>query len=329
MTDKAEWVRQGEAGVAPLMRAMRWLALNAPHWLTRPLIWVIALWFAAQPWRPATRASAGYLARLGAPSGLAARHRHALTFAHVTLDRVRLLSAGVAGFRIKAEGEDRVKHLHAEGRGAVLLGAHFGSFETLRAFDRTLPGLTVRYLMYGNHAATSTALLTEVNPALAERIIPLEDGPNAMLSVFEALDRGEFVGILGDRAPDLSVRGLATVRFLGGEILVPLSPYIAAMAARVPVILCFAPRLGDRHYAISFSTLYDGAPVPRGQRDRVAQDLAQAYADALAARCQSHPDNWFNFFDIWRPGLRGSDAADGGGRAAGETALHPGMGPLS
>jgi predicted LPLAT superfamily acyltransferase len=31
----------------------------------------------------------------------------------------------------------------------------------------------------------------------------------------------------------------------------------------------------------------------------LCQKLAQDYADALADQCRRHPDNWFNFFDIW------------------------------
>ena len=303
------WVTQREDGGLRFLRLMRWVALHVPDWIVSPLLWTIALWYAAQRRRPATAASAQYLARvLGRPARLGDRHRHALTFAHVILDRVRLLAGGVEGFRITSTNEHLIEDQHVSGRGAVLLSAHIGSFETLRAFDRTLPGLTVRYLMYPDHAQKSSAVLREVNPEIAARVIPLSSGPDAMLAVAEALDRGEFVGFLGDRVPDLSVKAHVGAQFLGGEIRIPTSPFIAAMLARVPVILCFAPRLGSGRYDIRFETLYDGAPVPRRERAARCAELAGRYAAAMEALCREHPDNWFNFFDIWGGELRGPAA---------------------
>ena len=57
----------------------------------------------------------------------------------------------------------------------------------MRALDRTLPGLTVRYLMYEEHADKSAGIMAEINPDVADRIIPLSDGQDAMLAVREAL----------------------------------------------------------------------------------------------------------------------------------------------
>jgi predicted LPLAT superfamily acyltransferase len=100
--------------------------------------------------------------------------------------------------------------------------------------------------------------------------------------------------------PARSTRGAVQVDFLGGPIPVPRAPYLSAMLAGVPLIMCFAPRTGPRRYDIRFVELYDGAPVRRAERDGRVRALAQAYADALAAICRRHPYNWFNFFDVWR-----------------------------
>ncbi|MBY8974888.1 hypothetical protein KHP62_03645 [Rhodobacteraceae bacterium NNCM2] len=298
---RSGWAGSRESGTRWQLRLMRALALRAPGIVVDPLIWAISLSYALNRRRPATRGSILYLRRvLGREPTLGERHRHARTFAHVFLDRVRFLAGGVDGFRITAEGGELIGDLHAAGKGAVLLGAHFGSFEALRAYDRALPGLTIRYLMFPGHAPNSTALLDEVNPAVAANVIRLDDGFAAMIEVYEALDRGEFVAFLGDRMPNPDVRSKVTVPFLGGEIDLPTSPYIAAMSAKVPVILCVAPRLGKDRYAIEFSMFHDGAPVPRAGRQARIDALARRYAATLEALCRRHPYNWFNFFDIWR-----------------------------
>jgi predicted LPLAT superfamily acyltransferase len=179
----AQWAQTSEAGSRWQLRFMRGVALRAPGWLTAPLIWMISFVFACQTRRPSTRASMVYLERLlGRPALFAERHRHARTFAHVFLDRARLLAGGLEAFRIDVQGQQLIERVHAAGRGGVLLGAHFGSFEALRAFDRSLPGLRVYYLMYPDHAPASTALLNELNREVAERIISLQDSQQAMLN---------------------------------------------------------------------------------------------------------------------------------------------------
>ncbi|MEM1382645.1 MAG: hypothetical protein AAF713_09160 [Pseudomonadota bacterium] len=297
----AEWVKQPESGRQWQLRMMRGLALTLPPWALDPLIWAIALVFAANRARPATRASGRYLQRLfGRPARLSERHRHARVFAHAMLDRVRLLARGTADFKIAASGNAPVEKLYAAKQGAVLLGSHYGSFEALRAFDRTMPDMVVRYVMSAEHAAKSTALLGALNPAVTARVISVADGPQGMLDVYEALERGEFVAFLGDRVPDRAARGQVAVDFLGGDIQVPTSPYLAAMAAGVPLIFCTAPRTGPRRYALEFAVLHGGEPVPREERGETVGRLAQAYADLLSERCRRDPYNWFNFFDIWR-----------------------------
>lgn len=299
------WRRERERGNRLTLGALSWLARHAPDRIVDPLVWAIAFWFAAFPTRIAREGSRTYLAAvLGRPPRFADRFRHFLTFAQVFLDRARLLSGGLSRFAVSSENEEIISTRLSAGRGAILLGAHFGSFEALRAFDRMLPGLSVRYLMFQEHAATSTGLLASLNPEVAARVIPAGDGQSAMLAVREALEAGEFVAYLGDRMPVPSARGEVRVAFLGAPMDIPRAPYLSAILAGVPLILCFAPRTGPRRYEIVFTEIYDGSPVARGGRDALCLALAQRFADALAELCRRHPYNWFNFYDVWRPGGR-------------------------
>lgn len=320
-----EWLTQSESGAKWMLRTMRWSAATLPDWLTGPLLWAVAGVYAARAGRGPTRASRIYLTRiLGRRPRFRDLHRHALNFAHVTFDRVRLLDRGFAGFKVDATGRHVIEDLHARGQGAVLLGAHFGSFEILRAFDRTLPGMTIRYLMFDANAEKATALLQQVNPDVAARVIPLTNGPDAMIATLEALEAGEHVAFLGDRVPDLNSRAVAEIPFLGASIPVPTSPYHVALIAEVPIVLCFAPRVGRRHYAAEFRVLYDGTPVARPDRPARIAGLAAAYVGALEDLCSTHPFNWFNFFDIWSSGggLRRPDPHRPG-RSTGRDAADP------
>lgn len=302
MSDAApDWLREPERGSQLALRVMRTIAQSAPPQVTDPLIWLISLYFAALPSHASATGAKSYLAAvLGRAPRFSDRHRQVRTFAHVILDRVGLLSHGAPAFDLRARGEGLVAGLHAQRRGAVLLGAHFGSFEAMRAFDRTLPGLAVRYLMFEDNAEKTSRLLEGINPELAHQVIPLRDGIDAMLAACSALEEGQFVAFLGDRAQRRNPRAEVEVEFLGRPARFPRAPYVSAMLARAPIILCFAPRVGRRTYEITFTELHDGSPVPRHERDAKCREWAQRYADALGEMCRRHPYNWFNFFDIWR-----------------------------
>ena len=295
------WSTSHESGSRWQLRFMRWMALNAPAILVNPMLWLISALYALNTKRSATRSSIHYLRRvLGREPSFQDRHRHARTFAHVFLDRVRLLSDGVEQFKVESAGHHLIGDLHRLGKGAVLLGAHFGSFEALRAFDRELPGLVVRYLMFPDHAPNSTALLREINPDVADKVIMLSNGQHAMMEVYEALERGEFVAFLGDRLPHTEIRAKVSMPFFGDAIDVPTSPYIAALAAKVPLIMCTSAWLRKDHYAVEFTMFHDGQPVARSERQDYIAGLARRYVERLEAVCRRHPYNWFNFFDIWR-----------------------------
>lgn len=296
-----DWRRNRERGNRSLILFMKWMAVHAPDWVLTPLIWGIALYFTTLSGRDVAAGSARYLKMvLARRATFADRYRQTVSFAFVVLERVRLLSNQPTGFKIAANGERIVEKHHLSGRGGVLLGAHFGSFEAMRAFDRMLPGLKVRYLMFQDNAEMSSSVLNAINPEVAAAVIDVRDGPSAMLAVRSSLESGQFVAFLGDRMPTHMARGEITVEFLGAPIKVPRAPYYCALLAQRPLILCFAPRTGRRKYDICFTEIYDGTAVPRLDRDRICRELAQTYADAMSKMCQRHPYNWFNFFDIWR-----------------------------
>ena len=85
----------------------------------------------------ARRESARYLARvLGRPARWADVYRHIHSFAATVLDRVYFLQDRFDQFDLRhsaARGDGRPL---ARGEGAMLVGAHIGSFEALRALGR-------------------------------------------------------------------------------------------------------------------------------------------------------------------------------------------------
>ena len=93
-----------------------------------------------------------------------------------------------------------------------------------------------------------------------------------------------------------------TVPFLGRPARLPRGPFEIALMLRCPVLAATGRRIDDRCYEVSVESFYDGAPVPRSQRDAAVRRLATAFAAHLERLCREDPYQWFNFYDYWEGG---------------------------
>ncbi len=183
------------------------------------------------------------------------------------------------------------------GNGGFLMGAHMGSFEMMRSVGRRQPGLRVSMAMYEENARKIKAVLSAVNPADAPDIIALGH-VDAMLQIAERLDRGGFVGMLGDRT--LGDEPVHAVRLLGETAYLPTGPMRAAAILRRSVIFMLGLYRGGNRYHVVFAPLADFSETPAGARNAAVSAAIERYAALLDQYCRSDPYNWFNFFDFWR-----------------------------
>ena len=246
-----QWARERERGGSLPLRMMTWLSLHLSHGLGELILLPVTGWFLATS--PAARAaSRDYLRRvLGRPARAADIARHFFTFAQAILDRVFFLAGQAERFATEVEGLDHLlTHIEA-GRGCVLLGAHLGSFDAMRALGRHAP-VRVRPAMFRANAGALTAILDRLDPALAARIIDI-GRPEAMLQVREALADGDLVAFLADRATD--PRRLIALPFLGAPALFPAGPFQIATMLRAPRVMFHGIRTGRRQYVLRFEPL--------------------------------------------------------------------------
>jgi predicted LPLAT superfamily acyltransferase len=290
----AGWQGQSERGSPWALRLILWIALHIGRGAARLLLYPITFYFLLNG-RTARNASRDYLTRIfGRAPTLAERVRHIHCFAATILDRVYFLSGQFDRFDIRLHGVEVIQA--RAGTGAVLLSAHVGSFDALRALGVEQRKLPIKVLMFPDHNSFITALLHTLNPALLETIIPL-GGIDTLLRVQEAVTRGEMVGMLGDRV----AAGGKTVScdFLGAPAPFPVGPAQLAAVLRVPVILVFGLYRGGNRYDLYFET-FDAA-LPQGRREREAAlgQWTQAFAVRLEHHVRIAPNNWFNFYDFW------------------------------
>ena len=293
------WDQQRERSNPVMLRLILWIGRKLGRNVARLLLLPIVGYFLITS-GSAKRASREYLRRVlpHAPrwSDLA-RHFHA--FASVMLDRLLILSGNPARFDLRMTQPPEVAAAMRSPKGCLLLLAHVGSFEVLRARGVMEADLRIRILMDMAQNRMFSTLIRQLDPVFAESVIDAaQRGPAVALAIKQALDEGALVATMADRARD--DERTVPVRFLGGEAQLPAGPWIFASALEAPVILAFSLYRGGNRYDVAFELMSTRVELPRARREEALQRYAQDYADRLTHFLRLAPYNWFNFYDYWR-----------------------------
>ena len=290
------WVNQQERGSPLALRIILWIAQNLGRTFARSFLYPITLYFLLMA-RPQRAASRRYLNRiLGRRATLFDVARHIHCFAATILDRVFLLADRGSELDIQRSKPEEVYELVDNGNGCLLLGAHLGSFEVLRAPAINERKMPLKILMYQNHNEQITNLFMSLNPEIAQAVIPLGE-TDTMLQVADAVEAGHAVAMLGDRT--IGGDKVVKCRFLGEMADFSAGPMMLASVLKVPVILFVGLHMGGNRYELYFEKLADKVVIDRKQRDADLQRWMQLYADRLEYFARKAPYNWFNFYDFW------------------------------
>ncbi|HNI17427.1 MAG TPA: hypothetical protein PLS35_01885 [Nitrospira sp.] len=288
------WRHQPERGSRRLMRLLVLITLWVGRPVARGLLYPICSYFLLFS-GGAQQTSRDYLRRiLQRPPSWKDVFRHFHAFASTIHDRVYLLSGRHRYFDIHTEGASALHAVLAQNRGCILLGSHLGSFEVLRAqgiFDHKLP---ITVIMHEAAASNLNEVLHNLRPEIRDRIIP-PGTADTMLAVKERLDRGEIVGILGDRLFN-DEKGMAC-EFLGKTRMFPEGPFLLAALLQVPIVLFFGLYQGGRRYHLYFEPLADTIPVNGARRSETLRPWIERYVSRLEHYCRVSPYNWFNFYE--------------------------------
>ncbi len=178
-----------------------------------------------------------------------------------------------------------------EGRGAVVLTGHFGSWEVAA---RVLAKLGPPVNMVTAH---------EPNPSVREfvhtmrtrhgfQVIYSDRSLFTGLPILRALKRHEIVGMQIE--PWGPLAGSHPVEFCGRPANFQLGPFAVARVARAPIVPVFAIRTGIRRYRLEVMGRFD--PVTPADSVAALVQTVEFYERVVRA----HPAQWLMFEDVWR-----------------------------
>jgi predicted LPLAT superfamily acyltransferase len=270
---------------------------------------IAAYFFLRERSRDASRA---YLARVWAhpegrkhmpgPPGFFAPFWHYHEFAVQIFDRMVLWGRGLSELRMDHGGSEHLFALQRDGRGAMLISAHLGSYDMPRQLAGDY-GLVLNVVMFTAHAERINRFFEQLDSKSRIRVLSLEPGSlRTAFAIKACIDRGELVGVMADRLPPDGSETPVLLPFLGREMAFPLSPFLLAGMLGCPVYLSLCLRKGDAHYETVVRPIGGGVKIPRRERERAAVELARTWVKNLEEACLQHPYQWFNFYDTWSAG---------------------------
>jgi KDO2-lipid IV(A) lauroyltransferase len=192
----------------------------------------------------------------------------------------------------EAEGMERLDAVLSEGRGAVVMGFHFGNWELLglylkhKGYDGALVGRRIYFHKYDK-------LLTRMRMRYGARTIYRDESPKKML---RELREGKILGIVPDQDVD-SVDGVF-VNFFGRPAYTPKAPVKIAMAAKTKILPVFLIRKKDDTHKLVVEEPID--PSLGGTDEEAIKRYTQQWTNALERYVRKYPEQWVWIHKRWK-----------------------------
>ncbi|HEV8375287.1 MAG TPA: lysophospholipid acyltransferase family protein [Candidatus Polarisedimenticolia bacterium] len=271
-----------------------------PRWILVPLHHATSLFFLLILSRERS-ASRSNLQRITGKEGwgnLTLTYRLFFNFSRFLVAYTEIPNLERADFRKRIDGAEETERLTLEkvreGKGLIVATAHLGHWDLGLKF---LPmyGVPVHVVILeeDSREVGRYAEKARSNPNL--RVHRMGSTPLLALELMLALKRGEVVAIQVDRAAGQSVM---TVPFFGEPAPLPTGPVELAMASGAPILPVFIVfDRGRRYRIVTMEPMY----FKRGGGSEETLPLAmRRMAAMLESVIRRYPDQWFNFYDVWR-----------------------------
>ena len=268
------------------------------------VLWPVIVYFYLSG-RVQRNASRGYLQRIwrvnrwpGKP-GHWQSLQHFFAFGSAMLDKLASWIGHIPRESIEGLDGSAFDEMRADPAGALILSAHIGNVEIVRALAARHQKRQINVIIHTGQAENFNRLITRFAPHSSVRLIAAaEVGVATAMFLSAAVERGEWVVIMGDRTPVNGTGRTLTIPFLGAPAQFPLGPFLLINALKCQTYLLMCYKRSGR-YRIRFSRFTQAGPSTRGEKGGVLQALAQKYALVLEEVLREAPLQWFNFYDYW------------------------------
>lgn len=236
--------------------------------------------------RPDVRKRASYYLRRRFPNASWMRmfaHTFILynNFANVLFDRLIVGAGQKIPFIPDTETFALLKDILADGKGCIIVAAHFGSWQNglagLKEFGQPIGVVFWQEEKVEHHYFNYAGNVTVINA---------NGGIESAIEMRSLLRKNGILCIMGDRMTPAD-KASAKVDFMGGQIEIPTFPYRLSRVTGAPVLHTASISEKGKIHGLP-SIVNSGGP-----------DAPQIFVSYLKKLVDSHPHNFFNFYDMW------------------------------
>ena len=189
------------------------------------------------------------------------------------------------------DGLEYLRRVHDEGKGGIIVTAHFGNWELLGSWVAT-SGYPMDFLVGSQHNQKVDNLLNDFRREMGVGIIPLK---TSIRGVFKCLRANHFTGLVSDQHAH---SGGVTVKFFGRKAATPKGPAAFAVKAKCPLIpLLIRRERYDRHVVMAGELIY---PPGSGDDEKDIETMTMAYTKFFEDGIRKYPDQWMWTHRRWK-----------------------------
>jgi lauroyl/myristoyl acyltransferase len=185
--------------------------------------------------------------------------------------------------------------LLSRGRGAIIVGGHFGNWELGGVLLSVLNGHRLTVVGKPEASPIVGAFRRRMRESLGIETLEIGQMLETALQIRRVLSANGLVAMLLDRHIG---RDRVEVTFLGRSAAFLRSPAMIAYLSGAPLLPAFMIRQPDGRFHGSFGEVITvDASQPT---DAAVQTATQAFATQLERRVRAHPHLWYQFYPYWR-----------------------------
>ncbi len=191
---------------------------------------------------------------------------------------------------IVGDGLDYMRSVHEQGKGGIVVTAHFGSFELFGAWVGSR-GFPMDFLTGVQHNEKVNRLLNGFRSETGVGLISID---RSLLPVFKSLKANRFIGLIADQHAPAGV----VVDFFGRPAATPKGPAAFAVKSGAPLLPFVMRRESyDRHVVMAGEPIY---PPATGDTEADIITLTKAYTDFFEDKIRQYPDQWLWTHRRWK-----------------------------
>lgn len=192
---------------------------------------------------------------------------------------------------IDVEGVENIDLALKEGKGCIMITAHYGNWELL-ARKLVMLGYKGSVIARDSDDPGMTGMGRRMRESGGYKVF---DRDQPLLGAFRSLRKNELLGILPDQ--NESAGGIF-VDFFSRQASTATGPAIFALRSGAPLVPMFAPRMPDGRYKAIVYPRIDF--TPSGDEEKDIYDLTVLINQAIEREVRRYPEQWLWLHDRWK-----------------------------